>query len=135
MSYSSFEQQLKANLPKASASPSLLPRILQAMSAEQRRLRFRHLAIYWAQVATGFLVLSWSLWQFSRQLAASGAGALLRLLVTDTHTVLIDWQAYTLSLLESLPIITLVLVLASIGFLVWLGSDIKSQNNLEALHH
>jgi hypothetical protein len=111
-----FEQQAAAILKQDySVAPSfgLLPRIL--LEIEQRRqssLRKRMFVLVASSVGLAFLTfLTWSAARL--QLAQSGMGQMLSLLFTDFKEVLVNWQSYTLLLLESLPVMSVFLALAS----------------------
>ncbi len=115
MPLSLFEQQLKTSLTPAAIPDQLMPRVLAAIQRKQR------LKLAWSRLAAVVCAACFvfSAWFLSRQLSSSGVTMFLRLLFTDTGIIVGDWRTYTLSMLEALPVLPLVLTLASSGALVW----------------
>ena len=115
MPLSPFEQQLKTSLAPAGVPDQLVVRVLAAIQRRQRvKLAWSGIA---AAVFTGCFMFS--AWSFSRQLSNTGTLMFIRLLFTDTGIIMHDWRAYTLSMLESLPVIPLVLLLSSSAAMIW----------------
>ena len=103
-------------MPGIKASQGLQNRILQQIYKEQtlERLRIR------MAVCSGFLIVSIAVVVFlaqglSAELGKSGFFDLLNLVRSDWHSVVSNLNDYALSLLEALPILTVVFIMTGIA--------------------
>lgn len=91
---------------------------MMRIQAERRRLRLRYVlagALAGVLGITIFTILSrQTLWE---ELSHSGFFSYLSILFTDPDIVANAWQEVALSLLESLPVVTLIIILVSFLFL------------------
>jgi hypothetical protein len=112
--------KLFSQIEAAEPSAGLLDRVLLAIKKEQRRQQARKLAF----VLVLLLVVSVAATSFSwtilvGQLAKSGFIYFIKAALSDFATFLSLWQDFGLAVLESLPILGLVALMASIGLFVF----------------
>lgn len=130
-----FEEAIQSVLAeKAEVPADLFPRIMSAIFRRQR--------LYAGLKTGGFLISSLGslaviffatqevIWQFGQ----SGILNILSLLFSDLTVVLVNWQAFVLSCLESLPVFPIILIsgaalllLVSLKFVV--ENTVKLKNN------
>ena len=92
--------------------PRLLDRILRALKAEKLAASFRKKFVLAAVVFLGLAVLMLpAAWDLGADLKQSGLGQYLPLMFSDFKAVTANWQDYSLDVLESLPSLSLSLVL------------------------
>ncbi len=117
---------MRTQLPKPSSQ--LLKKIMQRIEHERRLQIMR-----WKAVLFGFLAafsaaaLAPALGFLKAELAGSGFAQFLSLAVLDTKTVLASWQSFGLALLESLPTVS-ILGLLAVTFVLLLSLKFLSQN-------
>lgn len=96
------------------APTGLLNRIMSAIFWRQRFYAgLRILGLVLSSVAS-CLVLFFALKEVSLQMSQSGALSILSLLFSDLEVVMVNWQAFSLSFLEALPIFSITLTTGAI---------------------
>lgn len=118
MDKSSFEEQIKKALEWQEPLTDLSPKIIFAIA---RRRRF-----YVGLEIFGFSVLSlaslslliFAVGELGRQLIQAGTFRILSLVISDFMVVLANWQEFSLSFLESLPILPAILMLGGVLLLL-----------------
>lgn len=124
--------QLKSEEPSA----GLLGRIMVRISEEQKRLIFQRRLFFFSFIfllATMAFVPVWK--EFQTAIINSGILYFCPLIFSDLKTILIYWQDFGLSLLESLPIFELIAVLMNILALLWLARLILRYINIVFKDH
>lgn len=135
----SFEQQTASALRHfigQELPARLLPKILfqirrQEEAAAKRRLVFFALFFMATLIFTAFA------WNLARlQFSQSGITQILGLIFSDFSTVLANWKEFSLSLLESLPVLPAALALGSVmGLLVLFKSVVQTARQTISLAH
>jgi hypothetical protein len=94
-------------------------RILARINKEEKHLMiFKALAFGSTSLASlGFSL--WAIIYLANNLKQSGFWQYLSLLFSGDGTVYYYWRELSLSIVESLPIVSLIIFLAAIGILVW----------------
>jgi len=96
------------------APAGLMNRIMSAIFWRQRLYAgLRILGLVLSSVAS-CLVLFFALKEVSLQMSQSGALSILSLLFSDLEVVMVNWQAFSLSFLEALPIFSITLITGAI---------------------
>ncbi|HTY39737.1 MAG TPA: hypothetical protein VMC43_01440 [Candidatus Paceibacterota bacterium] len=107
-------QKLFSYIDRPVVPVGLLDKILVKIEvAEQRRARFRAV-IYGILAMVGLAALIPAGWEFFAELNASGFTQFASLAFSDAGTLLVAWQDFLLSLVESFPIIGTAAVLGSV---------------------
>lgn len=117
---------MRITLPKPSAG--LLGKIMQRIEHERclQIMRWKA-ALFGLLSALSLASLAPALSAFKSDLAQSGFAEFLSLAVLDTGTVLASWQNFGLALLESLPAISIIGLLA-VTLMLLLSLKFLSQN-------
>jgi hypothetical protein len=115
----------------------LFSQIMAGVSLEkQRQLSRRKLFIFSAFFGLTLLASVPVLQMFISDLNYSGFGDYLRLALTDFSSVLIYWQDWTLSILESLPALSLAALMVIVaGLLISLKNILANAKNFYKLNH
>ncbi len=129
------ESQKLQGLDTIKLPPQLLTRVMARIVAEQRLMVLQRLLIPMAVVFVAILTLAIPIWQtFQADVITSGFGQYLALGFYDFKIILTDWQDFSWSLLESLPIISTVELLTvvlgfclTLKFLFTYGSEFMSR--------
>lgn len=114
-----FEKMLPEILAESQEAPAdLLPKIILAIS--RRRRLYARLEMAGSLVMSGIslAVLFFAIGELGRQLEQAGTLKIISLVFSDSMAILANWQEFTLSFLESLPVWPAALTLA--GFLMLL---------------
>ncbi len=99
----------------------ILDRIMARIREERRLLVFkRRLMLYSIGAIGSFIALVPAFGAMWTELAQSGLAQFISLIFSDTGAVLAFWDVFVLSILESLPAFSIVVVLATL--FVFLGS-------------
>ncbi len=114
MDKSSFEEQIKKALEFQEPSTDLLPKIIFAIARRRRtyaRLKFGGFSLL---SAASLSLMFFAFGELGRQINQAGTLKFLSLIFSDLEIVLANWQEFSLSFLESLPILPITLSLAGI---------------------
>lgn len=112
----------------------LLEKILKRIHHEERVLATRRVIIFSATTLVSLPALILSAKMLLSDLAQSGFLNFFSLLFSDFSSVLAAWQSFSLILLETLPAISLTLVLAVIlGLLQSIKSLRKNFKNIKSM--
>ncbi len=110
-----FQQEAVTYTPDT----ELTARIFQEIEIIQTK-RNRNQKIIWISTFSMFFVLTLATgWSTLANLESSNAGNYFSIIFSDTSSALSIWKELSISILESLPIITIGFFLTSIYFLVW----------------
>lgn len=134
-----FEKQITAVLKQdigQQMPAGLLSKVLLAVEQRQEARVKRNLAAVVVSFVSVTLLTVLALSSARVQFDQSGLGRILSLLLSDYKTVLINWREYSMLLLESLPVISLILVLASLmGLLVLFKLFVRISRQTAILIH
>jgi hypothetical protein len=99
-----------------SAMPEgLVDGVLERIRIEEEYLKFRKAALFvLCGLCVSLLGLIWSLGHLIDGMARSGFSSIASLAYSDTSVVMQHWQDFAYSLLESLPVISMIIVLTSL---------------------
>ncbi len=114
-------EQLFSHLTPPEPPEGLLDRIIYRIREERRLSVFKKKLAFYSVGAIGSLIAFIPAFGAMRtELAHSGLAQLISLIFSDTGAVLKFWDVFTLSILESLPALSIALVFATL--LIFLGS-------------
>lgn len=104
--------------------------VLMRLDKEQKRMIKVHLFIFGLVDVLAFAGLVASLFNITRLLATSGFGQYLSLIFSDSGAVVYYWQELVMTLAESLPALGVIVLLSTLGVLVWslVKTIIKAKN-------
>lgn len=111
-------QQLSDNGPAIGLEALILRRIAE----EKRRQERRRLDTYRAGLVLSSAATAWVAWAFGGAFLNSEFLRMLSLVFSDLQTVAQNWNDFSLSLLETLPAVTLAALLVPLFILFWLTS-------------
>jgi hypothetical protein len=128
--------QYNQNNPPA----DLFDKVMAAIADERARLRAIRNFIIASLFCAGTLVSSIFVWNgFVRELVSSGFGQYASLAFSDIKIVLVNWQDFSLSLLESFPALAtaelvaeIVVLMVSIKFIVSYAKKMAPARRLKA---
>lgn len=122
-------QSIFEALPGERPGIGLKDSILKEIAFRVDRRRRWNIGVARFGVVTGGVVFGSSLWVYGPMVARSEFWNLLSLLFSDASTVLDSWQDYLFSLLETLPTVSLLVIVAStlaLSFSVFLYSRVSA---------
>jgi hypothetical protein len=125
------------SLENTEPSTNLLDKIFIKIQKRKKTLIIRKLFYFGSAALFSIAVLAYS-WSWTQaEFTSSGAGALLSLLFTDSKTVLVYWQDYSMYLLETFPVYPIIASLASIMLMLVTIKYIKAifNNSYDLLIH
>lgn len=111
-------QQLSDNEPAIGLEALILRRIAEEKKRQQRR----RLDTYRAGLVLSSAATAWVAWAFGGAFLNSEFLRMLSLVFSDLQTVAQNWNDFSLSLLETLPAVTLAALLVPLFILFWLTS-------------
>lgn len=114
---------------------NLLVKIMARIQQEKKIMELRKRLIFFSFITIGSAITLAPAFNALRlELAQSGISQYLSLLFSDYSTVIILWQEFTLSVLETFPVMTVIVFLAAVfAFLVslrFLARDLRSFSRL-----
>ena len=124
-------EKLIRRLCTPSPPAHLLGAVLLRIRYEQRRLRARNVFLFSFATGVSLLALIPTLPIAIADFSQSGLGKIFSLLVSEPGTVVTFWQDFSLSILESLPAVSLILTLSIV--LVFLASLRSLLNNISRM--
>jgi hypothetical protein len=108
-------EQLFTHLDSPNPPAYLLPKIMQAIADEKQPAIFKgKLVIFSLMAIFSVAAAVYALVLFKTGAAESGFWQFISLLFSDYQVVVTAWQNYLLSLIETLPLTSLILLLSSI---------------------
>ena len=108
-------EKLFSLLERPSPSAGLLNRIMERIHYEQHRKTLRWRLGFFALMLTGSAVAAWPAFRATQlALVESGFVQFFSLIFSDFGIVLSYWDSFGLLLLESLPVVSLVVLLGTI---------------------
>lgn len=114
MAIEDSSKNLAPNATPPEPSPHLLGAILESIAARKRRAAQKRLVFWVALFAISAIGCIPALLFLKNESSASGFLQSLSLLFSDPMVVLLDWQEFTLSLLELLPVTALGVILVTL---------------------
>jgi len=107
--------QNQRNLTEFEIPAGLFEKVMRRIELEKKAQILRRYFIFTSVSFVAALILIFPAWRaFRSNIAQTGFNQYISLLFLDSKTVLANWQDYSLTLLESLPIINAILLLAAI---------------------
>ena len=124
-------------LPSREPADSLLPRIMKTIALErQRQILRRKIFIFSTCFSLVLLSIIPAIKFFITDISYSGFGEYLRLASTDFSTISTYWQEWAMSLLESLPALSLaILLLISVALLISFKNILNNFKKFSKLSH
>lgn len=119
----------------------LVDKVMNRIAAERRRRACCRRFVFASAVCMATLIALWPLSNaLINELQASGFSRFFKLIFSDTRLVLIDWQDYLLSLLESFPMLHAIgllsaaaIILASARTIVKYSSSLMPTRRLKTI--
>lgn len=114
-----FEEQISKNWPKVDLPNNLEEVLIFRMRQFARRRVVRQAFLFIGLNLTSVVCLVLAGYYLIQAFTSSGFDYYLSLFYTDSLTIIIYWRQFFLALAESLPSITLLLLLLSVIVWVW----------------
>lgn len=103
------------HIPEYEPSAELLSRVMSRIELERRRHILRRQLFVFSAISFFSLILSIPAWQLlSNEAARSGFNSYLSFALVDYRLALVYWQDFSISLLESLPVLGLAAIAACV---------------------
>jgi cell division protein FtsL len=132
------EPNSRQTIAVVSPADELLLRISQRAREEELFLQFRKRVVFAliGLIVSALGLVFATLW-FAASSASSGFSEMASLLTSDGGYVLQHWQNYSLSLLETLPVINAIMSLALLFCVLWfamrISGSVKGMRNMHRL--
>ncbi len=94
-------------------------RILERVNAEKERLMRIRTWVFGSGTVASFGLSLWAVIYLIKSAQESGFVQYLSLIFSENGVMLTYWRELSLSLVESLPIVSLIIFLSAIGFFIW----------------
>ena len=107
------------NLKQIKSPRGLSGRILMRIRTEERKLERVRIFVFGSSAVVSFGLSLWAVVYLVNSFQQTGFWQYLSLLFSENGAVLVYWREFSLSLAESLPVVGLIITLASIGFFIW----------------
>lgn len=118
-------KKILCSLAETNPSDGLLNVILRRIDFEKKRQAKIRLAVHGAMAAVSFVVLIPSFSYMASSFAKSGFGQFASLMFSDGATVVSYWKEFALLLAESLPLFSIIILLAALAAFL---ASLKSVN-------
>lgn len=132
-----FDSSLLATSELISLPPNLLPAVMRRIQRARRMRAFFALLSFLPLLALS--ALAWRSLQMD--LESTGFADCMSLILSDFQAVLVHWQEFAFSLLETAPVVSIASVFAvlfgwllALRFLVFYGSSLFSSSKSLSLH-
>jgi len=103
-------------------------RILSIINTEERRISRVKTWVFGSSTLASFGLSVWAIVYLIKSINASGFGQYFSLIFSENGLALTYWRELSLALAESLPITSLIIFLAAIGFFIWSVSKVVERN-------
>jgi hypothetical protein len=128
-------RQIFKNISELEPAPKLAGFILAKINRERSKIIREKKALVWAGLFGSALAAVYAVSFFGQEIFGSEFWSLASLAFSDINIVLINWNDYVLSLLETLPVINIVIILIpTFIFLLSLNLYFNS-NNINTWKH
>lgn len=107
------------SIPSAAPRPGALERVLASLYARQQQSRLWRVRVFAATASLSVIALIPAAISLARAFAASNFAAYVSLAFSDSSVLASYWKEIGVSLVESLPAVSLMLTLALIGTFLW----------------
>jgi hypothetical protein len=98
-------------------------RIVAGIDAEEKRLARIRIWIFGSGSVASFGLSLWAVIYFVKSVGETGFWQYFSLLFSGDGAVYAYWKELTFSLAESLPIVSLIMFLAVVGFFIWSSTN------------
>jgi hypothetical protein len=101
-------------------------RIMNIINVEEKRLARIRAWAFGSSTVASFGLSMWTVVYLIKSANESGFWQYLSLIFSENGAVLAYWRELSLALVESLPIASLIIFLAAVGFFIWSATNMLS---------
>jgi len=106
------------------------PKIINYINSEEKRLAAFRARVFRSTSVASFGFFLWATVYLVNSVQQTGFWQYFSLIFSENGTVLAYWRELSLSIIESLPILSLIIFLAAVGLFIWSSAKVITHPTL-----